>query len=144
MSYDYGRGVPKDVAQAVVWYRKAAEQGEADAENDLGLMYLKGRGVPQDLAQANAWFRKAAEQGEAEAQRNLGAMYAQGQGVPRDSVEAYKWYTLAASHLDDAQGRKALAGELELLAAMMTPAELDEAHRKVSEWRGRAGQWGQK
>jgi len=60
--------------------------------------------------------------------------------VPRDAIEAYKWYTLAADRLDDAHGRQALAGELERMAARMTPAERDETLRKVSEWRARADQ----
>ena len=60
------------------------------------------------------------------------------------SIEAYMWFSLAAGRLDDAQGRQALAGELELLSAMMTAPELDEARRKVIEWGGRASQWSPK
>ena len=55
---------------------KLAEQGNAGAQNDLGVMYAEGRGVPQDDAKAIKWFRKAAEQGHADAQLNLGEMYA--------------------------------------------------------------------
>ena len=50
-----GRGVPHDDTQAVFWYRKAAEQGYARAENNLGVMYEEGKGVPQDDAQALSW-----------------------------------------------------------------------------------------
>ena len=45
-----GQGVPQDYAEAVTWYRKAAEQGDADAQYNLGVMYAKGQGVPQDYA----------------------------------------------------------------------------------------------
>jgi len=69
------------------WYRKAAEQGVADAQNDLGFMYENGQGVPQDYAEAVGWFRKAAEQGYANAQYNLGNMYRNGHGVERTSSE---------------------------------------------------------
>ena len=47
--YDNGRGVPQDDTEAVKWYRKAAEQGHAEAQNNLGVMYLNGRGVPQTM-----------------------------------------------------------------------------------------------
>ncbi|WP_439830288.1 tetratricopeptide repeat protein, partial [Aeromonas veronii] len=64
--------MPQDDAQALAWYRKAAEQGHAKAQYNLGVMYGNGQGVPQDDAQAVVWFRKAAEQGLAEAQYELG------------------------------------------------------------------------
>lgn len=50
-------------AQAVAWFRKAADEGFADAQTTLGLLYRDGQGVPQDYSQAVAWFRKAADQG---------------------------------------------------------------------------------
>ena len=58
--YDKGQGVPQDYAEAVKWYRKAAEQGNALALNNLGFMYGKGRGVPQDYVQAHMWYNLAA------------------------------------------------------------------------------------
>ena len=58
-----GEGVPQDYTQAVYWWRKAAEQGDADAQFMLGDCYYKGQGVPQDYAQAVSLYRKAAEQG---------------------------------------------------------------------------------
>ena len=73
------------------WYRKAAEQGVAEAQYNLGVMYDNGRGVRQDDAQAVHWYRKAAEQGNVEAQHNLGAMYANGQGVRQDHKIAKEW-----------------------------------------------------
>ena len=64
-----------DYAQAVYWYRKAADQGNAAAQNSLGFMYVNGRGgLAQDDVQAVYWYRKAADQGNAEAQTNLGVM----------------------------------------------------------------------
>ena len=55
----------------MAWYRKAAEQGDAGAQNNLGKCYHNGQGVAQDYAQAVAWYRKAAEQGHAGAQEAL-------------------------------------------------------------------------
>ena len=58
-----GRGVLKDEAEAVRWYRLAAEQGYAIAQHNLGVMYDKGEGVLKDDAEAVRWYRLAAEQG---------------------------------------------------------------------------------
>ena len=76
---------------------QVAEQGNAEAQFNLGLMYDNGQGVRQDYAQAVQWYRKAAEQGYAEAQFNLGVMYANGQGVRQDHAQAVQWYRKAAS-----------------------------------------------
>ncbi len=70
--YDNGQGVPEDDAEAVRWYRLAADQGNATAQFNLGVMYDTGRGVPQDDAEAVRWYRLAADQGDADAQFNLG------------------------------------------------------------------------
>ena len=76
--------------------RKKAEQGDAAAQFNLGLMYADGDGVPKDAVEAVKWYRKAAEQGNADAQFNLGLMYDNGKRVPKDAVEAVKWYRKAA------------------------------------------------
>ena len=69
-----------------------AEQGVAEAQNNLGVMYAKGRGVRQDYAEALRWYRQAAEQGYAEAQYNLGAMYFTGGGVHQDFHLSKEWF----------------------------------------------------
>jgi TPR repeat protein len=100
--YMLGKGVPKDDAMAVTWYRKAANQGNPDGQWSLGLMYFYGTGVAQDYAAAAAWFRKAADQGDADAQYNLGVMYYFGQGdLPQSYVEATKWLRKAANRGND-------------------------------------------
>ena len=100
----YGEGVPQDYAEAARWYRQAAEQGHADAQLNLGIMYDNGQGVPQDDVEAVRWYRQAAEQGHAGAQFNLGTMYDYGEGVPQDYAEAARWYRQAAEQGDaDAQ-----------------------------------------
>jgi TPR repeat protein len=94
--YRDGQGVQQDLKQAVAWYRKAAEQGDAQAQCNLGCMYSKGQGVQQDFKQAAAWYQKAAEQGYAKAQHNLGVMYSKGQGVQQDFKQAAAWMQKAA------------------------------------------------
>jgi TPR repeat protein len=91
-----GEGVLQDFVQAVAWYRKAANQGDADAQFNLGESYRNGQGVSQDYAQAAAWYRKAAEQGDSLAQVNLGVLYDHGQGVRKDYKQAAAWYRKAA------------------------------------------------
>jgi uncharacterized protein len=58
--YEDGRGVPQDYAQAVGWYRKAADQGDSLAQFKLGLIYGQGQGMPQDYVRAHMWFNIAA------------------------------------------------------------------------------------
>ena len=69
--YYYGRGVRLDYAEAAKWYRKAAEQGNSDAQYSLGHMYLFGLGVRQSSRDAANWFLKAAAQGHAKARKRL-------------------------------------------------------------------------
>ena len=94
--YAQGKGVPRNYAQAVQWFRKAAAQGYAAAQYDMGVAYERGQGVFQDYDQAVQWFRKAAQQEFAGAQYNLGLAYARGQGVPQDYAQAAQWYLKAA------------------------------------------------
>ena len=90
--------------EAVKWYRKAAEQGNAAAQANLGYCYQNGQGVVQDYDEAVKWYRKAAAQGDALGQRNFGVCFQNGWGVPRDYNEAVKWYRKAAEqgHADAA------------------------------------------
>ena len=78
------------------YLKTAAEQGDVDAQFDLGVIYYDGRGVAQDYAEAARWYRLAAEQGDAEAQYVLGFMYRKGRGVAQDYSKSAYWYTLAA------------------------------------------------
>ncbi len=85
-----------DYATALRLARPLAEQGDADAEVLLGLIYGNGKGVSWDAAEAVKWYRLAAEQGVAVAQLALGAAYFSGVGVPQDYADAVKWARLAA------------------------------------------------
>ncbi|MBC8391551.1 MAG: SEL1-like repeat protein [Deltaproteobacteria bacterium] len=77
-----------------------AEQGDVQAQCDLGYIYYSGQGVIQDYEEAIKWSTKAAEQGFAVAQCNLGIYYTNGQGVPQNYKEAVKWFTKAAEQGD--------------------------------------------
>src|SRR5712672_2222585 len=89
----YRRG---DYLTALRLIRPLANDGEAAAQFNLGLMYLTGKGVQRDDAAAVIWFRKAADQGDAVAQYLLGDQYAKGEGAPQDYAEAMIWFRKAA------------------------------------------------
>ena len=85
-------------------YEKAAKEGDANAQNNLGDCYYFGRGVQQDYAKAVYWYEKSAEQGKAYAQNSLGVCYYFGRGVQQDYAQAVFWYEKSAEQGDaDAQ-----------------------------------------
>lgn len=86
----------KDYARAMESLTKAAEQGNIQAQLQLGIRYFIGLNVTQDYQQAAHWYLKAAEQGSASAQLQLGGMYDDGVGVTQDFQQALIWYLKAA------------------------------------------------
>ena len=86
----------KNYTEAVKWYRMAAEQNHANAQNNLGECYYDGQGVEKDYEEAVKWCRKAAEQGHMKAQNIMGVCYQNGWGVSQDHAEAVEWYLKAA------------------------------------------------
>jgi TPR repeat protein len=66
--------VPQGDTEAAKWFRKAADQGHAAAQNNLGWMYQNGRGVPQGHSEAVKWYHKAAAQGHAAARAKVKAL----------------------------------------------------------------------
>ena len=89
-----------DVAQAIEWIRRAAEQKYAPAEFHVGLIYDFGFGVAADEREALAWYRKAADQGNPAAQRQVAEFFRRGRGVEVDPAEAVRWYQRAAERDD--------------------------------------------
>lgn len=94
-------GVPKDVPQSVVWYRRAAERGEPRAQYYLGRSYFEFKGNPlgveQDATQAVYWWRKACAQGDANALMAMSNVYLVGVGgVSRNEAEGYAYLSVAA------------------------------------------------
>ena len=102
--------------------RARAEQGDANALDNLGTLYSWGAGVERDAAEAVRLYRLAAEQGRAAAQYNLGNMYASGEGVQQDNMRAHMWYDIAAMQGDEDGpfGR-------DLIAGLLTPNEITQA-----------------
>ena len=109
--------------------RKLADQGDAEAQWQMGVRFHNAEGVPRDDAQAMQWFQRAAEQGHVTAQSALGAYYFAARGVPKDLSKAYFWSVIAM-----AQGDEISKGRLELLASQMTHAEVYAAHQQAEAW----------
>jgi TPR repeat protein len=83
---------PRDPARAAEWYRRAADRGHADAQYNLGFMYLLGEGVTSDPKEGLRWLVRAADQGEDQSFRLLADLYRNGYyGVPLDIGEAERW-----------------------------------------------------
>ncbi len=107
--------------------KKHAEQGDINAQCELGSVYYIGKGIPQNNAEALKWYKKAAEKGHPVAQFGLGVMYSEGEGVPRDYIEGYAWLSLAsAKGIDDAKQ------QLSLVGPKMTPEQKAEAQKKAA------------
>jgi TPR repeat protein len=138
--YYYGHGVSRDYSEAASWYRGAAEKGSALAQSTLGDIYYYGRGVPQDYVEAVKWWQLAADQGVAVAQLNLSVMYANGDGVAQDYVKAHLYANLAAAHLPPGEDHDIAVKNREIVAKLMTPAQVAEAQREAREWQARASQ----
>ena len=128
---DYDEGVAAfergDFATALRKLQPLAEQGHADAQHDLGAMYINGQGVPQDDKAAAQWYRRAAEQGNVVAQSKLGIMYFQGKGVLQDYVHAHMWANIAAS------GIESMVVFRNLFEIEMTPSQIAKAQKLAQE-----------
>jgi TPR repeat protein len=117
-----------DYAAALREWTPLAEQGDAVAQFNLGVMYQQGQGVSQDYKTAVKWYALAAEQGDAEAQFNLGVMYFEGQGDLQDYVTAHMWANIAAVNGSE------MAPELRnAIAKRMTPAQIHAAQKRAKD-----------
>jgi len=117
-----------DYATALREWTPLAEQGDAGAQYNLGLMYGNGDGVPQDDKNAMKWYTLAAEQGHASAQTSLGVVYANGYGVQQDYVYAHMWFNIAAS-----SGEQNAPENRDLVAERMTPSQIERAQDLARE-----------
>jgi hypothetical protein len=130
----YVRG---DYAAALAEFRPLAEQGNADAQQELGAMYSHGEGVPQDYAQAIAWVRKSAAQG-AYGQLALAWMYHDGVGVRKNIIAAYALANLSAAAIDFSAAQSAPGSHVgstsrNELIEEMSPAQIEAGQALTRE-----------
>jgi TPR repeat protein len=123
--HDLGHGTVENNALAAQWYRKAAEQGHANAQHNLAHLYEVGelQAGNYGTVAAATWYRRAADQGYRPAQVNLGVLYFSGRGVKRDLVQAYKWFTLAGSDANR-----------QYVAQRLSAPQREEAEALVRAW----------
>jgi len=121
-AYDAG-----DYATAYKEFKILAEQGNAEAQHMLGMMYYEGKGVTQDYKEAVKWYHLAAEQGDDAAQRELSFMYRYGNGVIKDRVLAHMWINIAASNNEDLKSLR------DTVEGNMTSEQITEAQKLARE-----------
>ena len=104
VSADLAKGLNAAAAQkwteALREFKPMAEQGDANAEVNVGNLYLRGLGVEQDYTKAYDWFDKAARQGNVAGQTKLGLMHYYGLGIKEDHAAAAEWFLKAAEQGD--------------------------------------------
>ena len=129
---NYDKGVEhynkNEYAEAVKYFRRAAELGNRDAQNYLGVLYQGGLGVGQSWDEAAKWYRKAADQGDQYGQYNLAICYRAGLSVEADDEEAKKWYRKAAE-----QGHLEAQKDLYLMLEYVDDAEASKWCRMAAE-----------
>ena len=125
----------QDYEQAAIWYRKAAEHGNAYAQLNLGCLYKEGLGVPQNDEHAANWIRRAIRNAPNDVlpivQYNLGLLYLEGRGVTQDNVEAYFWLYLCAKTLGP---NHKFAKARDAVGTKLTPVELPAVQKRANQW----------
>ncbi len=86
----------KKYEEALPFITRAAEQGDAESQTILGIMYWEAKGVAKDINKSMFWNRKAANQGYSDGEHNMGVYYQFGEGVPKNNKTALEWYLKAA------------------------------------------------
>ena len=135
-SYRVGRGVEIDLATALRWYKRAAENGDLDALHNVGWMYALGQGVEADAEQAFAWFLRAAMSGSPGSQYEVARRLRDGEGVARDLASSYAWLLVVQAQ----RNRFALADwerieELtQSLESQLDEAAKTKAKEQSQEW----------
>ena len=121
-----------DYSEAANIWRPLAEEGDALAQFNLGLLHETGRGVAEDPAEAASWYERAARQGMVRAQYNLALLHQVGRGVAQDVAQALFWLEVATRLGEGAEREQAADA-----AAQLTPL-LEEDELETSQARARA------
>ncbi len=110
-------------------FLEKARKGNADAQYQLGILYLAGKGTLQDFSEASKWFILAAEQNHPLAQYELGLLYQVGQGVEMDNEKSYMWFNLAA-----AAGIEQAIVARDKAMRSLSRTQLSSAQKAAREW----------
>lgn len=115
-----------DYESAYKLWLPLAEEGDANAQNYLGIMYSLGLGIKRDYKKSLDWYERAAKAGNADAQRNFGDMINFGRGTQKDNYQAYKWYFAASQ-----QGNKKAETQIAVIAASGNLSPNQQMHAKI-------------
>jgi hypothetical protein len=118
-----------DYNSAAKLLKPRAEEGEPEAQFNLGLYYFQGLGGDRNFIEAARLFREAAEQGHVMAANNLGAMNMDGRGIPRNLPEAWFWFAIVAHRGDQAGGVLR-----DLVGSQMTRQQVEQARERFDVW----------
>ena len=110
-----------------------AEQGNSEAQLNLGITYYKGREVTKDHKKAIYWLTKSAEQGHPDAQVFTGMMYANGHGVNQDYTTACMWFNISTFSVDP-KAKELGSGLVQSLSPLMTPEQMEVAEQMAKDW----------
>ena len=125
-----GYGVTNN-KEAMVWLRKAANQGHIKAQYHLAHHYYGGYGVPENYEIALRWFMKAAVLGDASSQYQAGRMYSLGMGAEADYVKGYVWFSMAKTH--EIEGLEIVSKMLTNVKEVMSSQEVRKAQALAAQ-----------
>jgi uncharacterized protein len=135
--------------QSIAHLQTRAENGDANAQNQLGEMYMTGESVDENKQAAILWFRKSARQGNAEAMCNLAAAYYDGAGVATDDSLSLAWFLAAqkagcARATDAVQRAESQLPPRTVAKAYQLPAEMYANGEDLPKDQAEAARWWQK
>ena len=110
-------------------WKQLAEEGAAEAQYNLALIYSLGKEILKDDQVAIKWYRLAAEQDNTNAMNSLGETYLQGKGVPQDNVVALMWFNLCS------KWNKLCMENENLVKKKMTPSQIEKAQDMARNWK---------
>ena len=119
---------PEDTAFDLAALKAKAEEGDIEAQYEMGWRHALGMGAPLDDDLAVEWLQRAAEAGHMLAQNNLGARFFTGDGVEENLQQAYRFFYLAAN-----QGDRKAGKNLDAIAKKLSESELEVCRRMVNE-----------
>jgi TPR repeat protein len=132
-----------DYAKAAGFFRKAAEQGHAQSQSELGFCYIDGKGVAQDTIKGIEWVSKATEQGHANAPYMLGTRYDGGRGVTNDKAKADEWFRKAAKLYQEKADQGNTTAQIRLGHMYKHGQGVPQDYAKAAEWYRKAIEQGE-
>lgn len=133
--HEHGMGTPKNLQQAISFYKLSAELGNATGTYNYAYMLAYGKGIEINLIDAKKYFLLAHDMGSQGAANELGLMYLKGNGVTQSEAEAFKWFKLSAE-------RKYMWAQFNLAALYEEGKGIEQNLDKAKEWYARAANQG--